>query len=89
MWSIAPEHKMKEFGHPAMFPEELAYRVLKLFSARNDIISDPFGGVGTTAKVAKENGRKYVSIDIDENYSSIAQDRVDSTIANEFILKIE
>src|SRR5574338_585587 len=26
-WSIAPERRMKEFDHPAMFPEELAYRV--------------------------------------------------------------
>ena len=31
-WSIAPERKMKQYGHPAMFPEELVRRGLKLFS---------------------------------------------------------
>ena len=31
-WSIAPERNMGKFKHPAMFPEELANRVLKLFS---------------------------------------------------------
>ena len=62
-WSIAPEKKMKEFGHPAMFPERLANRTLKLFSFKGDIILDPFNGVGTTTKVAKQTGRRYLGID--------------------------
>ncbi len=33
-WSIAPERNMDQFGHPAMFPEELAMRVIRLFSFR-------------------------------------------------------
>jgi len=31
-WAIAPEKDMAKYGHPAMFPEELAKRVIKLFS---------------------------------------------------------
>ena len=41
-WSIAPERRMKEFGHPAVFPEELARRVIQLFSFRGDVVLDPF-----------------------------------------------
>ncbi|RCW46656.1 MULTISPECIES: site-specific DNA-methyltransferase [unclassified Halanaerobium] len=75
-WSIAPERNMKEYDHPAMFPEELARRILKLFSYQEDIILDPFGGVGTVAAVAKKENRKYISIDISEEYTKKARERV-------------
>ena len=75
-WSIAPERKMKEFGHPAMFPEKLAERTLKLFSFKNDIVLDPFNGLGTTTKVAKATGRKYLGIDISEDYCKKAERRL-------------
>jgi len=76
-WSIAPERNMKEYGHPAMFPEQLAERVLKLFSYQNDVVLDPFNGAGTTTVVAKKTGRRYLGIDISEEYCKIAQDRID------------
>ena len=75
-WSIAPERRMKEFDHPAMFPEELAARVLKLFSYRNDLILDPFNGVGTTTLVAHRLGRRYCGIDVIPKYCRIAQHRI-------------
>ncbi len=59
-WSIAPEKRMKKFGHPAMFPEQLVERILKLFSYKDDIILDPFNGVGTTTTVAYKFGRKFI-----------------------------
>ena len=67
-WSIAPERKMKEYGHPAMFPEELAKRVLQLFSFKGDTVLDPFAGIGTTCVVAKKVGRDYLGIDISSEY---------------------
>jgi len=79
-WSIAPERKMKSFGHPAMFPEELAYRVLKLFSFRGDIVLDPFNGVGTTTLVAKKLARKYIGVDISPDYCETAERRVGSIL---------
>lgn len=74
-WSIAPERRMKEFDHPAMFPEELARRVIKLFSFKDDFILDPFNGVGTTTVVAGELGRKYLGIDISAKYCERAEQR--------------
>jgi DNA modification methylase len=79
-WSIAPERKMKEFGHPAMFPEKLAERVIKLFSFVGDIVLDPFNGVGTTTTVAQKLGRKFVGIDISQDYCDAAQKRLKSTL---------
>lgn len=75
-WNIAPERNMKEFGHPAMFPEELASRVIKLFSFVGDIVLDPFNGVGTTTYVAQKLGRRYVGIDISTEYCEVAQKRL-------------
>lgn len=77
-WSVAPERKMGEYGHPAMFPEELAERVLKLFSYRGDIVLDPFNGSGTTTTVAARTRRRYLGIDISEEYCKTAERRLES-----------
>ena len=75
-WDIVPEKNMKKYGHPAMFPEELAERIIKLFSFRGDIVLDPFNGVGTTSVVAKKLGRKYIGIDVSEDYCKKAEERL-------------
>ncbi|MDD4780682.1 MAG: site-specific DNA-methyltransferase [Tissierellia bacterium] len=75
-WSIAPERKMKEYGHPAMFPEQLVERALKLFSYKNDVILDPFNGAGTSTLVAHKNDRNYIGIDISEEYCKTAEERI-------------
>ena len=75
-WSIAPERNMKKYKHDAMFPEELVKRLLKLFSYKNDIVLDPFNGAGTTTKVAKQLNRKFIGIDISDEYCKTAEDRL-------------
>ena len=75
-WDIAPERNMKDYGHPAMFPEKLVERVLKMFSYENDVILDPFNGVGTTTKVAKQFNRKFLGIDLSEEYCKKAEERL-------------
>ena len=80
-WSIAPERGMSDrFGHPAMFPEELARRVLRLFSFRGDAILDPFNGAGTTSLVAKKTGRKFLGVDISPEYCATAERRLKETL---------
>lgn len=75
-WSIAPERNMKEYDHPAMFPKELATRLMKLFSYQGDIVLDPFNGAGTTTLCATETGRKYIGIDISPKYCKISEKRI-------------
>ena len=88
-WSIAPEHRMKKYDHPAMFPEELARRVIKLFSFKGDFVLDPFNGAGTTTAVAAQLGRKYLGIDIAEKYCQTAQKRLQEALARETAVNIE
>ena len=78
-WSIAPERNMRGFDHPAMFPEKLAERVIKLFSFQNDIVLDPFNGAGTTTKVANMLNRHFVGFDVSEKYVSIAKARLEES----------
>ena len=75
-WTIAPERNMDKFKHPAMFPEELAHRVIKLFSFKEDVILDPFAGVGTTCLAAHKDQRRYLGIDISPEYCQTAEDRL-------------
>ena len=75
-WSIAPEREMAKYGHPAMFPQELAQRVLKLFSYQGDIVLDPFNGLGTTCLVAKKLQRNYIGIDFSKDYCLSAEKRL-------------
>ena len=77
-WSIAPERNMADYGHPAMFPEELVRRVLLLFSYQDDIVLDPFMGVGTTGLVAARLNRRYLGIDLSKEYCKSAKDRLKS-----------
>jgi site-specific DNA-methyltransferase (adenine-specific) len=65
----------REFGHPAPFPPELPYRLIKMFSFTDDTVLDPFVGSGTTTWVAKTLGRKSVGVDIDPHYCEIAANR--------------
>jgi site-specific DNA-methyltransferase (adenine-specific) len=74
-WKISPE---RDRSHPAPFPEELAKRCIKLFSYVGDVVLDPFSGSGTTCAVAKKFGRQYIGIDLDAEYTRLAQKRLDN-----------
>ena len=67
---------MKDYEHPAMFPEELPRRLMKLFSYKNDIVLAPFNGAGTTSLVAWKLGRRFIGIDVSEQYCNMALKRV-------------
>jgi len=75
-WKIAPEKGNKEFNHPAMFPEEIVIRLLKLFSYKEDLVLDPFNGIGTATKIAKLLDRNFIGIDLSEKYCKIAKERL-------------
>lgn len=75
MWNIPPENQSKKYGHPAMFPKELPYRLIKLLTYKNDVILDMFCGAGTTCYVAKKLGRNYIGSDISKQYCEITRER--------------
>lgn len=74
IWNI-PSVRANDI-HQAMFPIELAYRVIKLYTDEGDIVLDPFLGSGTTVLAAVEANRKYIGIELMEQYADLARKRV-------------
>jgi DNA modification methylase len=74
-WHIPPERVRN--GHPAPFPEDLVYRLIKFYTYRENVVLDMFGGTGTVAYVAMKTGRKYIHIDISEDYCETALKRLE------------
>lgn len=72
-WSM-PENT----DHPTQKPEKLVAKVILASSKPNDVVFDPFLGSGTTSVVAKKLGRRYVGIEIDEQYCCLAEKRLEA-----------
>lgn len=75
VWHIAPVPP-GYIKHPCPFPEEIPYRLMKLYSYENDIILDPFNGSGQTTKVAFNFNRQYIGIDVIPEYVELARSRL-------------
>ena len=65
IWEIKPAHDKK---HPAIFPEELATKVISYYSFVDDIVLDPFAGSGTVGLAATKLKRRFVLIDKEPKY---------------------
>lgn len=63
-------------NHPAPFPYELAYRLVRMFSFWGDTVLDPFCGTGTTMLAAMKCGRNSIGVEIDEEYCRMALHRL-------------
>jgi len=77
VWHIAPVPP-GYIDHPCPYPEEIPYRLMKLYSYENDTVLDPFNGSGQTTKVAHHFGRRYVGIDLVKEYVNLAKSRIAS-----------
>lgn len=78
IWSYVVGTEKDNRGiHPAIFPEKLAEDHIISWSNENDIVLDPFAGSGTTLKMAKKNNRKYIGIEISEEYCEIIKKRLE------------
>lgn len=68
IWKITPAHNKH---HPAVFPIELAEKVIKYYSIKNDVVLDPFAGTGTTGKAAIKLNRRFALLEQDEKYINL------------------
>lgn len=64
------------FKHSAIFPEKLAADHIKSWSNEGDIVLDPMNGSGTTTKMAREMGRRFIGIEISAEYCELANKRL-------------
>lgn len=78
VWNIKRGKKINK-DHGAVFPEELAARVLSNFTHEGATVLDPFMGTGTTGVVAARLGRKFIGIEMDVDYFNGACDRIQAT----------
>ena len=81
VWTF-PAISAKKVGHPAPFPVELPYRLIQLYTFNSEVVLDPFMGSGQAAIAAIQTNRHYVGYETDENYSSLANKRI-----NQFLLE--
>lgn len=70
-WSM-PENT----AHPTQKSEKLIAKILLASSNPSDIVFDPFLGSGTTSVVAKKLGRRYIGIEVNEQYCVWAEQRL-------------
>lgn len=68
--------------HPAMFLEEFAERVIRLYTDYGDIVLDPFAGSGATTLVAVRLGRRWIAILKEASYVQLAAKRIGSLTSN-------
>ncbi len=76
IWNF-PAEPAKKVNHPAPFPIELPYRCIQLYSARDEVILDPFMGAGATAIAARNTGRRFIGYEIEKKYCDIAFKRLE------------
>ena len=62
-------------GHTTPFAEELVKRCIKLWSCPGDTVCDPFAGAGTVNKVAIENGRNAIGIELKKEFFDLANEK--------------
>ena len=70
--------------HPAPYPEELAYRLVRMFSFSGDTVLDPFMGTGTSLLAAARCGRNAIGVEIEPSYVKMAQARLESELSTLF-----
>lgn len=68
VWRIPPASSR---DHPAIFPRELADRVIKYYSFKGDVVLDPFAGIGTVGESCVANHRRFVLSEMSPEYVEI------------------
>lgn len=76
VWTV-PTHSFKG-AHFATFPPDLIRPCIRAGSPRGGVVLDPFGGAGTTAVVAMQEGRKSILCELNPDYAAMAERRIAS-----------
>jgi DNA modification methylase len=94
IWWMYPENIPRLEGHPAPFPEALPNRLIAMYTFGavpekdfpGDIVLDPFAGSGTTCVAARRLGRRFIGIDLNEDFCAYAHQRVQATPFNPVVM---
>ena len=72
---MKPE-RLKDPKHPTQKPVKLLKHIIQMATNENDVIFDPFMGVGSTGVASLELNRKFIGIEIDEIYFKASEKRL-------------
>ena len=88
VWDITPVPP-NVVKHPAVFPEQIPWRLIHLYTKKGDVVLDPMCGSGQTTKVAKALGRAFIGVDIRKEYVSLAKKRLkEKSMLSNFIIPL-
>ena len=76
---MSPE-RLKNPKHPAQKPVSILKKMIRIASNKDDIIFDPFMGVGSTGVAALELERRFIGVELDETYFNAAKRRIEDTL---------
>lgn len=80
VWSIA---NVSDGVHPAVYPSEIPYRLIRMFSFVGETVLDPFSGMATTGKAALENSRRYIGFETNPVYHRESLKRLNECVLPE------
>lgn len=82
VWEIpnVKSNHIEKTGHPCQFPVALVSRLIESMSNENDLVLDPFMGVGTTQVASLLKNRRTAGSELDAGYMKIATERISETI---------
>jgi len=75
-YAVGVEPEFETGDHTAIFPSDLAKEQIFMWSNEGDLVYDPFGGSGTTAKMAHIMKRNWIMSEISEEYCKLAEKRL-------------
>ena len=88
VWDITPVPP-NVIKHPAVFPEQIPWRLIQMYTKAGDVILDPMCGSGQTVKVANHLKRKYIGVDIRKSYAALAKKRAkDNLMLSNFMIPL-
>lgn len=84
--NVKSNHPEKE-DHPCQFPIELVERCVLALTNDNDVVYDPFAGVGSTLIAALKNNRRALGTELDKKYVAIGKERIEKLRSDELITR--
>lgn len=81
-----PDTKIEK-EHPAPFSYTDVTRLIKFFTKKNQVVLDPFLGIGSTLKACALSGREGIGIELNKRYVELSQKRLDGEVSDLFANK--
>lgn len=79
VWDVTKSEEERKLKHPAMFPNELCARLMKIYTKPGMRLLDPFAGVGSVLVTARQLGRHAVGFELNPEFSETAREWLNRT----------